>query len=281
MGITYEEARFFMRNFEETGALERIVMFLNLADDPAIERIITPRMALTAAEYLAFDQDMHVLVIRTDMTNYCESLREISAAREEVPGRRGYPGYMYTDLALTYERAGRIKGKKGSITQIPILTMPGDDITHPIPDLTGYITEGQIVLSRELHRKGVYPPVDVLPSLSRLMDEGIGPGRTREDHAGVSNQLYASYAEGRDLRDLVAVVGEEALTERDRRYLAFADMFERRFVNQGRDEDRSIEETLDIGWELLATLPERELKRVRVEHIEKYHPKYRGQHGEG
>ncbi|HDM36727.1 MAG TPA: V-type ATP synthase subunit B, partial [Candidatus Syntrophoarchaeum butanivorans] len=256
MGITHEDASFFMRDFERTGALERIVAFINLADDPAIERIITPRMALTTAEYLAFECDMHVLVILTDMTNYCEALREISAAREEVPGRRGYPGYMYTDLSTIYERAGRIRGKKGSITQIPILSMPDDDITHPIPDLTGYITEGQFVLSRNLHRRGIYPPVDVLPSLSRLMDEGIGPGRTREDHAGVANQLYAAYAEGRDMRDLVAVVGEEALTERDRRYLEFADRYEREFVTQGPDEDRTIFQTLDLGWELLSMLPE-------------------------
>ncbi|RLF91049.1 V-type ATP synthase subunit B, partial [Thermococci archaeon] len=244
MGITYEEANFFKKSFEETGAIERAVLFLNLADDPAIERIITPRMALTVAEYLAFDYDMQVLVILTDMTNYCEALREISAAREEVPGRRGYPGYMYTDLATIYERAGRVRGRKGSITQMPILTMPDDDITHPIPDLTGYITEGQIVLSRELHRKGIYPPIDVLPSLSRLMKDGIGKGRTREDHPQLAQQLYAAYAEGRSLRDLVAVVGEEALSETDKKYLEFADRFEREFVAQGYDEDRSIEETL-------------------------------------
>ena len=274
MGITHGEASFFMRDFERTGAIERIVAFLNLADDPAIERVITPRMALTTAEFLAYEYDMHILVILTDMTNYCEALREISAAREEVPGRRGYPGYMYTDLSMNYERAGRIRGRKGSITQIPILSMPDDDITHPIPDLTGYITEGQFVLSRDLHRRGMYPPVDVLPSLSRLMDEGIGPGRTREDHAGVSNQLYAGYAEGRDMRDLVAVVGEEALTSRDRRFLEFADEFEKRFVTQSRNEDRSIEETLDIGWDLLATLPEGELKRIDEHIIKKYHPKY-------
>lgn len=276
MGITHEEASFFIRDFERTGALERLVVFLNLADDPAIERLITPRVALTTAEYLAFEYDMHVLVILTDMTNYCEALREISAAREEVPGRRGYPGYMYTDLATIYERAGRIRGRKGSITQMPVLTMPDDDITHPIPDLTGYITEGQIVLSRDLHRRGIYPPIDVLPSLSRLMRGGIGKGRTREDHADVSNQLYAAYAEGRDLRDLVAVVGEEALTERDKKYLIFADRFEREFVAQGRDEDRDIETTLDIGWDLLSMLPEGELKRIRLEYIKKYHPKYRG-----
>lgn len=275
MGITHEEASFFMHDFERTGAIERIVAFLNLADDPAIERVITPRMALTTAEFLAYEYDMHILVILTDMTNYCEALREISAAREEVPGRRGYPGYMYTDLATNYERAGRIRGRKGSITQMPILSMPDDDITHPIPDLTGYITEGQFVLTRDLHRRGIYPPVDVLPSLSRLMHEGIGAGRTREDHAGVSNQLYAAYAEGRDMRDLVAVVGEEALTSRDKRYLEFADEFEKRFVTQGRNEDRSIEETLDLGWDLLATLPEGELKRIDEHIIKKYHPHYR------
>jgi len=270
MGITHEEAAFFTHDFERTGALERATLFLNLANDPAIERILTPRLALTTAEYLAFVQGMHVLVILTDMTNYCEALREISAARSEVPGRRGYPGYLYTDLATVYERAGRIKGKKGSITQMPILTMPGDDITHPIPDLTGYITEGQLVMDRELHRKGIYPPLNVLPSLSRLMKDGIGAGHTREDHSDVSNQLYAAYAEGKDLRALVAVVGEEALTERDRRYLDFADRFEREFINQGKDEDRSIETTLDLGWELLRTLPEAELKRIDPKFIAKY-----------
>ena len=272
MGITHEEANYFMRDFEQTGALERVTVFMNLADDPAIERIITPRMALTTAEYLAFEHDMHVLVILTDLTNYCEALREISAAREEVPGRRGYPGYMYTDLSSLYERAGRIGGKEGSITQMPILVMPQDDITHPIPDLTGYITEGQIVLSRELHRKGIYPPVDVLPSLSRLMSGGIGEGQTREDHSGVSDQLYSAYAEGRDLRDLMAVVGEEALTERDQKFLRFADEFEKQFITQTRDEDRSIQETLDLGWALLSLLPRAELKRVREEHIPKYLP---------
>lgn len=279
MGITHEEAQTFMNDFERTGALERAVVFLNLADDPAIERLITPRMALTAAEYLAYENDMHVLVILTDMTNYCEALRQIGAAREEVPGRRGYPGYMYTDLATIYERAGRIKGRKGSITQIPILTMPGDDITHPIPDLTGYITEGQIVISRELHRKGIYPPINVLPSLSRLMDNGIGPGQTREDHKQLSDQMYAAYAEGVDLRGLVAIVGKEALSARDQRFLRFADLFEDRFVRQGRDEDRSIEETLELGWELLAELPESELTRMDRETIEKYHPKKRKKHG--
>lgn len=270
MGITHEEAAFFKQDFERTGALERATMFLNLANDPAIERILTPRLALTAAEYLAFAQGMHVLVILIDMTNYAEALREVSAARSEVPGRRGYPGYLYTDLATIYERAGRIKGKKGSITQMPILTMPGDDITHPVPDLSGYITEGQLVMDRELHRKGIYPPINVLPSLSRLMKDGIGKGHTREDHSDVSNQLYAAYAEGKDLRALVAVVGEEALTDRDRRYLDFADKFEREFVNQGRDEGRSIETTLDLGWELLRTLPEAELKRIDPKFIETY-----------
>ena len=270
MGITHEEAAFFMHDFERTGALERATVFLNLANDPAIERILTPRLALTTAEYFAFTQDMHVLVILVDMTNYCEALREISAARSEVPGRRGYPGYMYTDLATMYERAGRLRGKKGSITQMPILTMPADDITHPIADLTGYITEGQLVMDRELHRKGIYPPMNVLPSLSRLMKDGIGKGHTREDHSDVSNQLYAAYAEGKDLRGLVAVVGEEALTDRDRRYLDFADRFEREFVNQGRNEDRSIETTLDLGWELLRALPTSELKRVDPKFIEKY-----------
>jgi len=273
MGITNEEANFFIRDFERTGALERAVLFLNLADDPTIERLILPRLALTTAEYLAFNMDMHVLVILTDMTNYCEALREIAAAREEVPGRRGYPGYMYTDLATIYERAGRIKGKKGSITQIPILTMPDDDITHPIPDLTGYITEGQIVLSRRLHRQGIYPPIDVLPSLSRLMKQGIGEGRTREDHDDVSNQLYAAYAEGKDLEDLTKVVGEEALSDRDRKYLDFVVEFENRFVNQGKDEDRSIEETLSIAWDILSILPKEELKRIDVKYIEKYYPK--------
>lgn len=271
MGITSEEAQKFIKDFEETGALERSVVFLNLADDPAAERLITPRIALTAAEYLAFEKDMHVLVIFTDMTNYCESLREIGAAREEVPGRRGYPGYMYTDLAMLYERAGRIKGKKGSITQIPILTMVGDDITHPIPDLTGYITEGQIVLSRELHRKGIYPPVDVLPSLSRLMNLGIGPGKTREDHKQVSDQLYANYAEGRDLRGLVAIVGEDALSERDKRMLHFAEKFEDKFVRQAKSDDRTIFDTLKLSWELLSELPSNELGRLSPELKKKYY----------
>jgi V/A-type H+-transporting ATPase subunit B len=275
MGITREEANHFMADFEKTGALERAVVFLNLADDPAVERIITPRLALTTAEYLAFDLGYHVLVILTDMTNYCEALRQIGAAREEVPGRRGYPGYMYTDLAGIYERAGIIKGVKGSVTQIPILTMPGDDITHPIPDLTGYITEGQIVVNRELHRKGIYPPINVLPSLSRLMNLGIGKGHTREDHKKVSDQLYAAYAEGNDLRGLVAIVGKDALSERDRMFLEFADLFEDRFVRQGLYEDRSIEGTLDLGWDLLSTLPEEQLVRIDRELIQKYHPKYR------
>jgi V/A-type H+-transporting ATPase subunit B len=274
MGITHEEANFFMNSFESTGALERIVSFINLADDPAIERIITPRMALTTAEFLAFSHDTHVLVILTDMTNYCEALREISSAREEVPGRRGYPGYMYTDLSTIYERAGRIIGRRGSITQMPILSMPDDDITHPVPDLTGYITEGQFVLSRELHRKGVYPPVDVLPSLSRLMNEGIGEGRTRADHLGVSDQCYSAYAEGRDVRSLVAVVGEEALSVRDRLNLKFADVFEERFVTQGVDEDRTIEQTLDLGWELLSMFPEGELKRIDEKYIKQYYKKW-------
>jgi len=275
MGITKEEANYFMQDFERTGALERAVVFLNLADDPAVERIITPRLALTTAEYLAFELGMHVLVILTDMTNYCEALRQIGAAREEVPGRRGYPGYMYTDLACIYERAGMIKGLKGSVTQIPILTMPGDDITHPIPDLTGYITEGQIVVNRELHRKGIYPPINVLPSLSRLMNLGIGKGHTREDHKKVSDQMYAGYAEGNDLRGLVAIVGKDALSERDRLLLEFADIFENRFVRQGYDEDRTIEDTLSLGWDLLSTLPVEQLTRIDRELINKYHPKFK------
>ena len=275
MGITNEEAQYFIRDFERTGALKRAVVFLNLASDPAVERLITPRIALTTAEYLAYDRDMHVLVILTDMTNYCEALREIGAAREEVPGRRGYPGYMYTDLASIYERAGRIKGRKGTITQYPILTMPGDDITHPIPDLTGYITEGQIIISRELHMKGIYPPVNVLPSLSRLMNAGIGKGHTREDHKAVSDQLYAAYAEGRDLRGLVAIVGREALSDRDKQFLEFADLFEEKFVKQSRDEDRTIERTLELGWELLATLPIGQLTRIDRKTIAKYHPEQR------
>ncbi|ACL17940.1 ATP synthase subunit B [Methanosphaerula palustris] len=275
MGITQEEANYFMQDFERTGALERAVVFLNLADDPAVERIITPRLALTTAEYLAFELGMHVLVILTDMTNYCEALRQIGAAREEVPGRRGYPGYMYTDLASLYERAGIIKGQKGSVTQIPILTMPGDDITHPIADLTGYITEGQIVISRELHRKGIYPPINVLPSLSRLMNLGIGKGHTREDHKKVSDQMYAAYAEGNDLRGLVAIVGKDALSERDRTFLEFADLFENRFVRQGFDEDRTIADTLDLGWELLSSLPVEQLTRIDRDLIAKYHPQFK------
>ncbi len=274
MGITYKEASFFMNEFERTGALERVVVFMNLADDPTIERIATPRCALTAAEFLAYTHQLHVLVILTDMTNYCEALREVSTAREEVPGRRGYPGYMYTDLATIYERAGRIKGKKGSITQIPILTMPDDDITHPVPDLTGYITEGQIVLSRDLFRRGADPPIDVLPCLSRLMNLGIGPEKTREDHRNVADQLYASYAYGRDLRRLVAIVGEEALTDTDRIYLKFADEFEKKFITQ-REENRSIQETLELGWALMSMLPEEELKRIRREYIQKYHPAHK------
>jgi V/A-type H+-transporting ATPase subunit B len=280
MGITNEEAQSFMRDFERTGALKRAVVFLNLADDPAVERLITPRLALTAAEYLAYEHEMHVLVILTDMTNYCEALRQIGAAREEVPGRRGFPGYMYTDLAMLYERAGVIKGRKGSVTQFPILTMPGDDITHPIPDLTGYITEGQIVISRELHRKGIYPPINVLPSLSRLMNLGIGKGKTREDHKAASDQVYAAYAEGRDLRGLVAIVGKEALSERDRGFLDFADVFEDRVVRQGRDEDRDIETTLSLFWEILGTLAVEQLTRIDRKLIEKYHPKYKGKAAE-
>ncbi|MFT4946491.1 MAG: V/A-type H+-transporting ATPase subunit B [Natronomonas sp.] len=268
MGITAEEANEFMDDFERTGALERSVVFMNLADDPAVERTVTPRLALTTAEYLAFDKGYHVLVILTDMTNYCEALREIGAAREEVPGRRGYPGYMYTDLASLYERAGRIKGQEGSVTQIPILTMPSDDITHPIPDLTGYITEGQILVDRDLNSQGLQPPINVLPSLSRLMDDGIGEGLTRGDHGDVSDQIYAAYAEGEDLRDLVNIVGREALSDRDNKYLDFADRFEEEFVEQGYDTNRDIDETLDIGWELLSTLPRDELNRIDEEFIE-------------
>ena len=271
MGITHKEASFFTRDFERTGALDRVVFFMNLADDPTVERLAAPRCGLAVAEFLAYTHNLHVLVILTDMINYCEALREISTAREEVPGRRGYPGYMYTDLASIYERAGRLKGKKGSITQIPILTMPDDDITHPVPDLTGYITEGQIVLSRDLFRRGADPPVDALPCLSRLMNLGIGPGKTREDHRGVADQLYASYAYGRDLRRLVAIVGEEALTELDKNYLKFADAFEKQFITQG-DDDRPIETTLSIAWDLFAILPEGELKRIKREYIAKYHP---------
>ena len=276
MGITADELRFFRDDFEKQGAFDHVTMFVNLADDPAIERILTPRLALTAAEYFAIKQGNHVLVILTDMTNYAESLREISAAREEVPGRRGYPGYMYTDLATIYERAGRLKGSKGSITQMPILTMPGDDRTHPVPDLTGYITEGQLMVDRSLHRKGIYPPIDPAPSLSRLMKEGIGKGKTREDHREVSDQLYYAFAEGRSFRDLVAVVGEEALSARDKLYLQFAEEFERKFINQGLYENRDIDMTLDLGWNLLSVLPETELKRIDPATIKKWLPKNRG-----
>ena len=273
IGITFEEADFFISDFRRTGAIDRTVLFINLASDAAIERISTPRMALTAAEYLAFECGMHVLVIMTDITNYAEALREVSAARKEVPGRRGYPGYLYTDLASMYERAGRKLGCKGSITMIPILTMPEDDKTHPIPDLTGYITEGQIILSRDLYRKGVIPPVDVLPSLSRLKDKGIGPGKTREDHAGTMNQLFAAYSAGKDAKELATILGESALSPTDRLYAKFAEEFEQRYVSQGYEENRSIEETLNIGWELLSILPETELKRIKPEFIEKYLPK--------
>lgn len=271
MGITYEEANFFIEDFKKTSAIQKVVMFINLADDPAIERIATPRVALTAAEYLAFDLDMHVLVILTDMTNYCEALREISAARKEIPGRRGYPGYLYTDLSTIYERAGRIKGKKGSITLVPVLTMPEDDKTHPIPDLTGYITEGQIIFSRVLHRKKVSPPVDVLPSLSRLKDKGIGKGKTREDHADLYNQLYAAYARGKEAEELSVILGEAALSDMDKLYLKFANEFEEKYVSQHEYEDRSIEETLDLGWKLLKIFPKIELKRIREEYIQKYY----------
>lgn len=273
MGITFEEANFFIESFKSTGAINRTVMFMNLANDPAIERIATPRMALTAAEYLAFEKDMHVLVILTDITNYADSLREVSAARKEVPGRRGYPGYMYTDLAALYERAGRQKRKTGSITMIPILSMPEDDKTHPIPDLTGYITEGQIILSRELHRKGVQPPIDVLPSLSRLKDKGIGQGKTRADHAGTMNQLFAAYARGKEAKELMVILGEAALTDLDKLYAKFADGFEEEYVSQGYDKNRSIEETLDLGWKLLRILPKSELKRIKDEFIEQYYDK--------
>lgn len=271
IGITFEESDFFIRDFRRTGAIDRAVMFMNLADDPAIERISTPRMALTAAEYLAFDLDMHVLVLLTDITYYAEALREISAARKEVPGRRGYPGYLYTDLASLYERAGRIKGNKGSITLVPILTMPDEDITHPIPDLTGYITEGQIILARELQRKGINPPINVLPSLSRLKDKGIGEGKTREDHADVMNQLFASYSRGKDAHELQVVLGEEALSEVDLIHANFAEVFEEKYVSQGFEANRSIGETLDLGWELLSMLPKNELKRVHEEYIDKYY----------
>ena len=273
IGITYEEAEFFMQDFRETGAIERAVLFMNLANDPAVERIATPRMALTAAEYLAFEKDMHVLVIMTDITNYAEALREVSAARKEVPGRRGYPGYLYTDLATMYERAGRIRGKKGSITQIPILTMPEDDKTHPIPDLTGYITEGQIILNRELYKKGVMPPIDVLPSLSRLKNKGIGKGKTREDHADNMNQLFSAYARGKEAKELSAILGDAALTPVDRLYAKFAEEFEKVYVSQGFKTNRTIEDTLTIGWELLTILPRSEMKRIRDKYLEEYYDK--------
>ena len=273
IGITFEEANYFVEEFQRTGAIERTVLFTNLANDPAVERIATPRMALTAAEYLAFHENMHVLVILTDITNYAEALREISAAKKEVPGRRGYPGYLYTDLATMYERAGRQVGRAGSITMIPILTMPEDDKTHPIPDLTGYITEGQIILSRELHRAGIQPPVDVLPSLSRLKDKGIGAGKTREDHAGTMNQLFAAYSAGKQAKELMSILGEAALSPTDLLYARFAEEFEKKYVGQGFEENRSIQETLAIGWELLSILPETELKRIKQEHIDKYLPR--------
>lgn len=273
VGITFEEADFFTSDFRATGAIDRTVTFINLANDPAIERIATPRMALTAAEYLAYDLGMHVLVIITDITNYAEALREVSAARKEVPGRRGYPGYLYTDLATMYERAGRIKGNPGSITMIPILSMPEDDITHPIPDLTGYITEGQIILGRELHRKGVTPPINVLPSLSRLKDKGIGRGKTREDHADTMNQLFAAYSRGKDAKELAVILGDAALSDTDKLYARFADAFEEEYVSQGFYTNRSIEETLDLGWKLLSILPRAELKRIRDEYLDKYLPK--------
>lgn len=279
VGITFEEADFFISDFRKTGAIERAVLFINLANDPAVERIATPRMALTAAEYLAFEKGMHVLVITTDITNYAEALREVSAARKEVPGRRGYPGYLYTDLATLYERAGRINGKEGSITQIPILTMPEDDKTHPIPDLTGYITEGQIILSRELYKKGVTPPIDVLPSLSRLKDKGIGVGKTREDHADTMNQLFSAYARGKEAKELSTILGEAALTEIDKKYAHFADEFENKYVSQGFNTNRSINETLDIGWELLRLLPRNELKRIKDKFLDGYYDKSEGLNG--
>ena len=272
IGITFEESEYFIQEFRRTGAIDRTVVFSNLANDPAVERIATPRMALTAAEYLAFEKDMQVLVILTDITNYAEALREVSAAKKEVPGRRGYPGYLYTDLATLYERAGRRIGKSGSITMIPILTMPEDDKTHPSPDLTGYITEGQIILSRDLYRKGIIPPVDVLPSLSRLKDKGIGEGKTREDHAGTMNQLFAAYARGKDAKELMTILGEAALSDDDKQFAKFADAFEQRYVNQGNNTNRSIEDTLNLGWELLSLLPRTELKRIKPELIEKYMP---------
>ena len=270
MGITFEEAQFFIDDFTKTGAIDRAVLFINLANDPAIERISTPRMALTCAEYLAFEKGMHVLVILTDLTNYAEALREVSAARKEVPGRRGYPGYLYTDLSQIYERAGKIKGRPGSITQIPILTMPEDDITHPIPDLTGYITEGQIILSRELYKSGIQPPIFVIPSLSRLKDKGIGKGKTREDHADTMNQIYAGYASGREARELAVILGDSALSDADKAFAKFAENFDKEYVNQGYETSRSIEETLDLGWKLLKVIPHTELKRIRVEYLDKY-----------
>jgi V/A-type H+-transporting ATPase subunit B len=273
IGITFEEADYFIEDFKKTGAIDRTVLFMNLANDPAIERIATPRMALTAAEYLAYEKGMHVLVIMTDITNYCDALREVSAARKEVPGRRGYPGYLYTDLATIYERAGRIRDREGSITQIPILSMPEDDKTHPIPDLTGYITEGQIILNRELYRKGVMPPIDVLPSLSRLKDKGIGKNKTREDHADTMNQLFAAYARGKEAKELAVILGEGALSDIDKLYAKFSDEFEKKYVSQGENENRDIIETLTLGWELLSILPRSELKRIRDEYIDKYLPK--------
>ncbi len=275
IGITFEESHFFISDFEKSGAISRSVLILNLADDPAIERIATPRVGLTCAEYLAFELNMHVLVILTDMTNYCEALKEVSAARKEVPGRRGYPGYLYTDLATIYERAGRIKGKTGSITQIPILTMPEDDKTHPIPDLTGYITEGQIILSRSLHKKKLSPPVDVLPSLSRLKDKGIGKGKTREDHSDIFNQLYAAYARGKEVQELAVILGEAALSDIDKVYFKFAEDFENEYISQGEYENRSIEKTLDLGWKLLSIFPREELKRIRDEYLDKYLPRFK------
>ncbi len=276
MGLKHDEAAFFRRSFEETGAIKNVAMFLNLAEDPTVERLITPRAGLTLAEYLAFEQDAHVLVILTDMTNYCEALREVSSSMEEIPSRKGYPGYMYSDLASIYERAGRIAGRKGSITQMPILSMPNDDITHPIPDLTGYITEGQIVLERDLEKKGIYPPINVLTSLSRLMKDGIGKGRTREDHADVASQLYAAYAQCNEIRSLAAIIGEEGLSSRDRDYLKFGEQFEKKFLNQGKEENRSIEQTLEIAWEILSVLPEDELTRIHTEFLKKYFPKRKG-----
>lgn len=281
IGITFEESEYFINDFRKTGAIGRSVLVLNLANDPAIERIATPRVGLTCAEYLAFEKDMHVLVILTDMTNYCEALKEVSAARKEIPGRRGYPGYLYTDLATIYERAGRIKGKKGSITQIPILTMPEDDKTHPIPDLTGYITEGQVILSRSLYKKKLSPPIDVLPSLSRLKDKGIGQGKTREDHMDMFNQLYAAYARGKEVEELAVILGEAALTDTDKLYLRFAESFEKGYISQGENENRSINRTLDLGWKLLMVFPREELKRIRTEYLDKYLEKLKTEKEEG